>query len=412
MSFFNWLFGRNTKKPRSPLTSKLTPPAKPTAPSQAPQKDSPEVWAERLKAQKDYAALAAGVDYPPPFSQHSYARARSAEAILEQAGVEAVDAILQHITLCGRCNRDLARLLVKIGDPRATGVLKAHLLRGAFKYDGDLGGLERQIEKFLLKVDGGFQDELNAIRAAKEAAEDAELDADLAKASTKGARLNDYLSLVLFEPSNKIAFDSLRAAIGRGKTFAFNAPHQIALIQGEPPEPELYYLIKGDFIAILMHLPSVRSSAVGRRLKAWLAEVVGEGKLKAHVFADNKYAFWSAAHTARISKRPMSDPRSRLSDGLQYMADQYRVLEIIDNLDNLGDFWRSARQTRPSPKEEEQAPRPSQQVLTKPPSAAQARTEPGTALPSGSDKRPERELRNVLAIRSRRDNTPPLARAA
>jgi ankyrin repeat protein len=116
--------------------------AEPAKPVQGPPKtirheigisESPETWAERLKAKKDFRALAAinnSKDYSPAFQK--FKKRDIANQILMDAGAEAVDAIMQELDTEGVGSYDLAKLLVRIGDPKAVPILKKKLDRGLF----------------------------------------------------------------------------------------------------------------------------------------------------------------------------------------------------------------------------------------------------------------------------------------
>jgi len=104
----------------------LRQPAVATEPK-SPPPGSPAAWAEALKAKKDYSALA-GVTHEA-FSDQWWPKVRLAQRILTQAGAEAVPAILEEIGSRGRCDSQLADVLVDIGDPRAVPLLKQALIR-------------------------------------------------------------------------------------------------------------------------------------------------------------------------------------------------------------------------------------------------------------------------------------------
>jgi ankyrin repeat protein len=110
--------------------------------------ESPEVWAERLKARRDYRALAAinnSQDYSPAFKK--FKKRDLANRILREAGVDAVDAIMEELDTEGVGSVDLANLLVSIGDLKAVPLLKKKLDRGLFDSWGSKSTIKWFVEK-------------------------------------------------------------------------------------------------------------------------------------------------------------------------------------------------------------------------------------------------------------------------
>ncbi len=97
-------------------------------------------WADRLKRSKDYHALAAYLctyhDHVNDPLGHSHSvdlwnkKIRYAEAILLEAGTEAVDAMLSEMESGESKDWDVAQILVEIGDPKAVPLLKRLSDRG------------------------------------------------------------------------------------------------------------------------------------------------------------------------------------------------------------------------------------------------------------------------------------------
>lgn len=106
------------------------------------------MWAQKLKAKKDYRALAAinkSQEYGPAFQ---LARKRElANGILREAGAEAVDAIMEELDTDGVGSIDLANLLVEIGDTKAVPLLKKKLDRGDFSSYSSQIYIRRFVEK-------------------------------------------------------------------------------------------------------------------------------------------------------------------------------------------------------------------------------------------------------------------------
>lgn len=124
------------------LDKTIEPRTEPAKPVKRPPKtirhtigisESPEIWAERLRAKKDFRPLAAinnSKDYNPAFQK--FKKRDIANQILIDAGTEAVDAIIQELNTEGVGSYDLANLLVRIGDPKSVPILKKKLDRGIF----------------------------------------------------------------------------------------------------------------------------------------------------------------------------------------------------------------------------------------------------------------------------------------
>lgn len=106
---------------------------------------NPKMWAEHLKAEKNYQALAA--IFHNQEDPHRFAKQPHAREALREAGPEAVDTILEEYA-SGWGNEDLARLLVDIGDPKAVPLLKKKLDRGSFNIS-HLKKLKERIEEFV-----------------------------------------------------------------------------------------------------------------------------------------------------------------------------------------------------------------------------------------------------------------------
>jgi hypothetical protein len=140
MGMFERLFGKKKAVEAEPAP----PPAAPSpdvsraaAEPPTPPPDTPELWAQALKQQKDYRALAAinnSQDYSKGFNK--WRKRDLANRILREAGAEAVDAILAELDTDGVGGIDLATLLVDIGDPKAVPLLKRKLDRGDFSAYG------------------------------------------------------------------------------------------------------------------------------------------------------------------------------------------------------------------------------------------------------------------------------------
>lgn len=105
----------------------------------------PKMWAEHLKDEKDYRALAA--IFHNQEDPHRFAKQLHAENALREAGSEAVDAILEEYTR-GWGNEKLAGLLVDIGDSKAVPLLKKKLDCGSFTLS-HLKNLRERIEEFV-----------------------------------------------------------------------------------------------------------------------------------------------------------------------------------------------------------------------------------------------------------------------
>lgn len=272
-------------------------PAAPTTPTN-PAPGSPEAWAEDLKKAKNYSALAAA-----PYDKINdqwWPKVRLAQRILKEAGAAAVDPILNEITARGRCESNLADVLLDIGDPRAVPVLKAAQQREEFSY---VPGTESRVERFVASFDAGFQKERETAKATEEAAAQARLTAP----AGEGVQLREYSAAYIFTPAAaaRRAFDVLKGAMRQGKSFPLDAPHQIALVHGPA----------ADFVAVLVRLPTKNDEGVAlhRRLTAWFDEA-GAG-------VPDDYESLNAPLPGRLSR------------GLKHgLGDPYSVLEVIDKL--------------------------------------------------------------------------------
>jgi hypothetical protein len=96
------------------------------------QPQTQEEWAQGLAERKDYLTLAQVFDREPgPGSSHVQEIVRP---ILLDAGVDAVEAIMQVVAHESWGRQELGLLLVEIGDPRGVPLLKRLVDRG--KYEG------------------------------------------------------------------------------------------------------------------------------------------------------------------------------------------------------------------------------------------------------------------------------------
>jgi len=95
--------------------------------------ESPERWAQKLREDKDYRALAAinnSKDYDEPFH---WKKRGIANKILVETGGEAVDDIIEELATEGVGGMELAVVLAKIGNPKAVSILRRKLDRGEFR---------------------------------------------------------------------------------------------------------------------------------------------------------------------------------------------------------------------------------------------------------------------------------------
>jgi len=99
---------------------------------------NPDVWARNLKEKKDYRALAAvfnSQDYSKEFGK--FAKEKSASSVLKEAGLEAVDAIIEETAKEGVGCYELACLLAYMDAKKAVPLLKKLWDRGRFNpYSG------------------------------------------------------------------------------------------------------------------------------------------------------------------------------------------------------------------------------------------------------------------------------------